>query len=561
MAPRIPGPIPGRTPDRTSDRAPGRISGPSRRTLLAAGSLVAAGAAVPLLSSCSTTTATKNTAASNAQAKLPTYAPVTAVRPDLPGTAQGAMPGYFNYPRNPKPAFNTPPLQGIGDVSVIYPTYSAVPPKPGNNAFWRQLDKDAGATLNITLASGGDYPTKFQTLIAGGDLPDIAVFPVPTPDQPQVMAKLFADLGPYLSGDAAKEFPYLANIPTDSWKTAVADGTIYAVPQPRALADRTLFARADIMRQLGVDPEPKSYQEFLQLMKDVTDAKKSRWAFANVWGMVAHLQMMLGAPNTWDDSKGTFTSYWADERTKQALGLVRDMVKQGLFHPDAASATAQFTPLRDYFTSGRTVMTSDGYAAWDIFGLQVGYDKVTALVEPKYAGGGDAKHFAGTGSQGLTVIRKGLGDKKTRALVNLLNWLCAPIGTAEHLHRKFGVEGTDFSWQNGVPTLTSKGARELVDVQYITDAPTILGPGPKDSVTAQHAWHARITNNLTPNPAVGRYSDTNSRLGAQLKKITDDAQLDIAFGRQPLSHWDDVIKQWRSTGGDKEAAEYAKSSD
>jgi putative aldouronate transport system substrate-binding protein len=521
--------------------------------------VAAAGAAVPLLSSCSTATVAKNTAAANAKAKLPTYAPVDVVRPDLPGTTRGAMAGYFSYPRHPKPAFSTPPLAGVGDVSIIYPTYSAVPPRPGNNAFWQQLDKGAGAKLDITLATGGDYPTKFQTLIAGGDLPDIVGFPVPTPDQPQVMEKLFADLGPYLSGDAAKEFPYLANIPTDSWKSAVANGTIYAVPQPRALPLNPLFARIDIIKQLGANPEPKSYQDFLQLMKDVTDAKKSRWAFADVWGMVTHLQMMLGVPNTWDDRGGKFVSFWTDERTKQAVGLVRSMVKQGLFHPDAASATAQFTPLRDYFTSGRTVMTSDGYAAWDIFGRQIGYDKVTALVEPKYAGGGDAKHYAGTGSQGLTVIRKGLGEKKTRALVNLLNWLCAPIGTAEHLQRKFGVEGVDYTWKDGLPTPTSRGARELVDVQYITDAPTIIGPGAKAEVTAQHTWHVRVTNNLIANPAVGRYSDTNSRKGAQLKKITDDAQLDIAFGRRPLSDWDDVIKQWRSAGGDKMSAEYAES--
>jgi putative aldouronate transport system substrate-binding protein len=526
---------------------------------VAAGSLAAAGAAVPLLSSCSTSPAAKDASAANARAKLPTYTPVTVVRPDLPGTDAGAMPGYFSYPRNPKPAFATPPLAGIGDVSIIYPTYSAVPPKPSDNAFWQQLDKGAGAKLNITLATGGDYPTKFQTLIAGGDLPDVMGFPVPTPSQPQVMQKLFADLGPYLAGDAAKDFPYLANIQTESWKTTLANGTIYAVPQPRALANHALLARADIIEQLGANPDPKNFQEFLQLMKDVTDAKSSRWAFANVYGMVEHLQMMLGAPNTWDTSGGKFVSTWTDERTKQALGLVRDMIKQGLFHPDAASATAQYTPLRDYFTSGRTVMNSDGYAAWDIYGQQIGYDKVTALVEPKHDGGGDAKHFAGTGSQGLTVIRKGLGEKKTRALLNFLNWLCAPIGTLEHLQRKFGVEGVDYTWKDGRPVATSRGARELVDVQYITDAPTILGPGQKAEVTRQHAWHVRIADNLIRNPAVGHYSDTNSRKGAQLKKITDDAQLDIAFGRRPLSHWDDVVKQWRAAGGDKMAAEYTES--
>lgn len=376
------------------------------------------------------------------------------------------------------------------------------------------------------------------------------------------MNKVYADLGPYLSGDSIKEFPYLANFPTESWKSTVTNGTIFAIPLPRAVSGTAMFARLDLISQLGANPEPKSYAEFLELMKAVTDPKKSRWAFANTTNMVVHLQMMVGAPNGWSETGGVFTNAYADDRTKQAIGMVADMVKQGLFHPDSSGIA--YTRIRDLFYAGRTALISDGYAAWDLFVRQlgssdVGTKKLGLVVEPKHDGGGDAQHFAGTGFQTITVIKKGLGDAKTKQLLNVLNFLSAPIGSAEHLHRKYGVEGTDFTFVDGVPTLNDRGNAEFMDVQYIADSQTILGPGPKDGVDRQHAWHERVTNDLVRNPTLGLYSDTYSRKGATLSTMMGNAQNDIIFGRKPLSTFDEAYASWKSGGGDKIAAEYADS--
>ena len=104
------------------------------------------------------------------------------------------------------------------------------------------------------------------------------------------------------------------------------------------------------------------------------------------------------------------------------------------------------------------------------------------MVHPAYDGGGDAPHFAGSGFQAITVIKKGLGEEKTRSLLNVLNFLAAPIGSREHLHRKFGVEGKDFTFQGGFPVLTQQGNTNFLDLQYIVDSPTILGPGPAAGV-------------------------------------------------------------------------------
>ncbi|SDT31200.1 extracellular solute-binding protein [Microlunatus soli] len=534
----------------------------SRRRLLgAAGAIGLAAASGASLSGCSDPTKDTNTAARNSKAVLPTYVPVELIKPDLPGS-ELLMPGYYAYPKDPKPVFDDPPGAGLGSVSVMYTTFVPTPPSADKNAFYARLQERLGCELKISAIPSDDYGAKFQTIIAGGDVPDVCNFPLPTPDQPRVMNKVFADLGPYLGGDAAKDYPYLANIPTASWKPTVSNGTIYAVTQPRALSGASMYTRRDIIDQLGANQEPKNYQEFLELLTAVTDKKKNRWAFANPTNMVMHLKMMLGAPNGWSESGGTFTSAVGDERHREAVSLTAGMIKKGLFHPDSASIA--YTKIRDLFFGGRVALTSDGYAGWDLFvrqlgGGEKGAAKLGLIVEPKHEGGGDAAHFAGTGFQGITVIKKDLPEDKIKKILNVLNFLAAPIGSREHLERKYGVEGTDYTWTDGLPALNSTGNREFMDLQYITDAQTIVGPGVKAGVDYQHAWNERVTKDLVHDPTIGLYSDTYSRKGKQLNKILDDAQSDVLFGRKPMKSLEEAYKTWRSQGGDDIAKEYAES--
>lgn len=534
----------------------------SRRTVLRSGTLAAAALAVGGSAvGCSTDeTVEANRGEANVKARLPSYHPVELIKPDLPGN-EVLMPGYYAYPRNPEPAFQNPPGAGLDQVTIMYPTFIATPPRPDRNSFYAQVQEELGAELDLTPVPSPDYNPKFQTMIAGGDLPEIMMFPLPTPDQPRVMDRLFADLGPYLAGDAIKDYPFLANIPTDSWRPAISNGTVYAVPQPRSLAGQATYYRRDLIEQVGANPEPASYDEVVELFKAVTDPKQNRWAVANSGFTRMVVAEMLGAPNGWQESGGEFTSAWGDERTKESVARTAELVKMGVFHPDAASAS--YTQFRDYFFAGRTAFLIDGYAGWDLFvrqlgGVAEGTRKLGLMVLPKYDGGGDAAHYAGTGFQAITVIRKGLGEERTRGLLGVLNFLAAPIGSREHLHRKFGVEGKDFTWEDGLPVLTQQGNTNFLDLQYIADAPTIIGPGPKEGVDLQHAWHQRATKNLVKDPTIGLYSDTYSRKGGPLGSVMGDVVTGIIFGRNKLDEYDEAYQRWRSEGGDKIAAEYAE---
>jgi putative aldouronate transport system substrate-binding protein len=504
------------------------------------------------LAGCSGKHAAHNSAAQNAKTKLPNYIPYAAIRPDLPGNAAGAMPGYFSYPRNPKRAITTRPAAGMGEVTLLTTTYTPPPTGTSSNKFWQQINKQIGATFAISLTPDDSWSTKSATVIASGNVPDVLMFAVNVQHEPQILSTLFADLSEYLAGDAVKDYPFLANMPTRSWIYTVANGGIFGVPQPRAVTGHATFYRSDLLD----DPNPGSYAEFVDMMRSVTNPKKNRWAYANAPNMLMLVQQMLGAPNNWAIKNGEFTSAITDDRTKQALGNVRSMVKEGLFYPDAFSTS--YTGFRELFLQGRTALLTDGYAAWDLLANQVN-DNVGALVEPKYDGGGDVPRYAGASVQATVSIKKGLGAAKTKKILGVLNWLAAPIGTEEYLFRKFGIEGHDFTWQNGVPTLNQTGTNETqMALQYVTDAPTILGPAPKKRVIAQHDWHVRVTKNLVYDPSAGLFSDTQASNGPKLALNIGNAQLAIMQGHKPLSSWDDAVREWRSGGGDAIARELTK---
>lgn len=531
----------------------------SRRTLLAGSA--AAGLGIGTLTGCSDPTKEANTAARNVSATLPTYKPVDLVEPDLPGD-DVLMSGYYAYPKDPKRVFTEPPAAGLDEIKIMYPTYVPVPPGRDKNKFYAQLEERAGCKLTFRRLPPGDYNAAFQTTIAGGDVPDVCMFPRPTPDEPRVLDKLFCDLGPYLSGDAAAEFPYLAALPPNSWRSTVANGSIYAVPQPRPVAPQAIFVRLDILEELGLDPEPADYKEFLDLMQAVTDPKKRRWAFANTGHMQQFVSSMLGAPNGWSEDGGKFTNALADERSLEAIQRVAEMVKKGLFHPDSASI--EYEKIREQFFAGRLALTSDGAVGWDLFvrqlgGPEEGARKLGMINQPKADGGGDARHFAGTSVQAITVIKKDLGEEKTRKVLNLLNFLSTPIGSREHLERKYGVEGHDFDFVDGLPTLNETGSGEFMDVQYVADSMTTIGPGPKIGVDKQYAWHKRASADPVYNPTVGLYSDTYSRDGVSLGEGLNAAVSDVIFGRKPITAVSEAYESWRKDGGDKIAAEYAES--
>ncbi len=530
----------------------------SRRGLLrGAGALSLAAAAAPLVTACGSGTDGTDTAAANAKLKLPTYVPFTGVDPDLPA-GENLLPGFYGYPSDLVRAVSGKPAEGAGKVSILVNTFTPVPPGAGSNQYWQQLNERVGAELAFNIVPDADYGTKLTTSLAGGDLPDLVMLQSWTPNLPAVLKAKFADLTPYLSGDAVKEYPFLANIPEFSWRPMIANGGIYGLPTPRASIGNIMFTRDDLIAERSLNPQPGSFAEFLELCEGLTDAKAGRWALGDTGvaggGALMFALAMAGAPNGWAVKGGKFTNAVESDAYPEALDAVAGMVKKKLFHPDAFSAT--FQQGRDWFGTGKIALKIDGYAAWDILRSAYPGIDVGAMTAPAYEGGGQGRHFTGPGSFAVTGVKKG-DEKRIRQLLAIADWMAAPFGTEEHLFRKFGASGTHYTMKDGLPTPTKQGGTDVkIPMQYLVDSPPVIGPGGKAVVDKQYAFHRKAAPLLVEDPTVGLYSATQAAKGQALSKILSGAVSEIVRGNKPVSDWPSAVRSWRQSGGDKVRKEY-----
>ncbi|GAB3450479.1 extracellular solute-binding protein [Actinophytocola sediminis] len=523
------------------------------------GAMTLAAASTSFISACGGGGGTVNSAEANAGVRLPTHVPYTGVTPDLPA-GPDLLPGFYRYPENLVTAITSKPGEGAGRVAILVDTFTPVPPPLADNAYWQALNDQIGAELAFNIVPDSDYSTKVTTTIAGGDLPDMVMLPSWTPDLPGVLRAKFADLTPFLSGDAVKDYPFLANIPEFSWQPMVANGGIYGLPTPRASIGEIMFVRDDLVAQRSLNPKPADHKEFIELCTGLTDERAGRWALGDTGlgggGAMLFLLEMFGAPNGWTEKDGTFTNAVETEEYPEALAALVDMVQKGLFHPDVFSAT--FQQGRDWFGTGKIAMKVDGYAAWDILlstyqGIEVG-----GLLAPAHDGSGDGRHFTGNGSFAVTAIKKG-DEARVKQMLAIANWMAAPIGTTEHLFRKFGVDGVDHTMSAGIPSLTGAGDTNVkIPMQYLVDQAPILGPGDRAVVDKQYAFHREVAPRLVRDPTVGLYSPTNASKGSVLSKALNNARSEIVRGNQPVSGWAEVVRQWRQSGGDQVRGEFEK---
>ncbi|MGI5288998.1 extracellular solute-binding protein [Nonomuraea polychroma] len=526
----------------------------TRRTLIG-GALLA-----PLLASCSSQSSGTPAPTSNAKAKLPSYIPYSGVKPDLAPTAQGVDAGYLAYPANPVSVITQPPGRG-GTVTAMTLTYGAVPPAVGQNTYWQELNKHLGVTLNLNVVPNADYANKLTTVVAGGDLPDLMTFyaALKPPQFPALLRAKFQDLTEFLGGDAVKDYAFLANIPTPSWRNVAFSGGIYGVPVPRGTAGTVMFVRDDLIREKGLERQPKSFEEFRALCKALTDPSRNRWAIGNPETLLAFLEQMSGAPNMWKEEGGKFTHHYETEEAKQALSDMLTLVKDGVFHPDAVGADT--VQVKQWLQAGAIAVNRDGFAAWSTNAPPDTKDpeNFSGAILPPGRDGGQGVHWAGWGAFGMVAFRK--ADKERIAeLLRICNWLAAPFGTAEHKFRKYGLPGVHHE-QNGADlVLTEKGTTELtVPINYLADAPTVLyEPGKPALTKAQHAFEQQLMPLAVADPSVGLFSETQTSKGAQLDKRYTDTLRDIVAGRKPFSAWDETVREWRSGGGDQIKAEYQK---
>jgi putative aldouronate transport system substrate-binding protein len=489
----------------------------------------------------------------------PAYVASNIVKADLPGTNAGVQDAFLTYPSTLAAGSKGKPGDG-SKVKAMVITYGA-PSKSAadGNKFAQAVNDALGIDLELVLISDADYSTKFSTMMASGDLPDIMVLGLyPLPNQGAFIESQCADLTPYLSGDNVKKYPNLAAIPTYSWKNAGAwGGKLYTIPTNRPLMGPQLYGNGSLTGSLTKGMKVADFTAALQALSG-----GGKFGLTGTAGF-ANLDVyagMFGAPSQWGVKNGQFTHYWQTDEYKATLTQAAAWFKSGIYSPD--SLTTQLPQAKTLFQNGTNATIRDGYGAYSGYVTAVNGAFPVSIVRP-FDAGATVKMPSAGGYFGATALKKA-PEARIKMLLEVLNVLAAPFGTKEYELFNYGVEGTHFTRdKNGNPSVRT----ELGKVENPTNLPYkyLAAPtaplyiaGQSEATKAMYQAQQDIIPVTVADASLGLQSDNWNKSAATAKKPVADAINDIVSGKRPVSDWDGLIKTFMSAVGTAAAADYAK---
>jgi len=551
---------------------------------------VLAGAAIPLLEACTAVPSapaasggapTAPKAAAKQPNVYPTFRPVTTgPKPDFASSGPQYEDGFTNFPKdNPKSWTKSPPGNGT-NVSVLSQARGIggnTPPTPlDNNPAWKEVNRQLNANVTYTITPTPDYQAKLAAVMSGTDLPDIILFQgglggtnatsstvgaSSTTNLPAFLEHSMADLTPYLGGDAVKDYPNLAAIPTFAWKNSgcAYNGKIYMWPVERYRPLNMLFRNTDIWdKEVGANYVPTDAADFKKALVQVNRPKDDRYAIVgtNIQYNLQVFPALFGAPNGWAIDNGKLTRDIETPQYKESIAYIRDLVASGLYYPDSLINPASSAGVQTFAQGKGAIMVYTFGVNWSSLwtATQAAKPVVNFLPLGLFPGhtGQKPGHFLGPGFIVTNGMKKG-SPERIQEILRIVDWLAAPFGSAEDLLLTYGIKDVEYTLDaNGHP-VQNKGAAadtQAVPWQYIVQHPQVMFfPNYPDYAKLEYeAEHMLIPVGIE-DPTWGYFSSANSTQGPSISQTVLDTLTDILVGRRDISEYDQMVKDWQQKGG------------
>lgn len=532
--------------------------GPSRRTLLTGALAAAAVTGVGGLTACTSGGSSDQTPGKVDKAVIPTYQPFQNVpKPDLPGSE--LVPNYyFTYPTERPKSVNHAMGSG-GDLRAMVVTYLPPPKALDQNPYWKMINEKIGMNFKPDLVNADNYQSKFATVTASGDLPDImqVVTYMQPPRLDALVNNAFTDLTDIVKGDNIKKWPNIAALPTSVWGLAMLNGKIWGIPVSPAPEGSGLWMREDVSQSKGIKELPKTKDDFVSWCEELTDKKAGRYALSGWkggspvwipntgWGM-------FKVPNRFRLDGDKLIKAQETEEYLEAIAFTKQLWDKGYFHPDSPSLPMD--KATTMFWDGKILAKEGGFGSyWEQFSHQ---DKMMSFRVPYAADGGKGVHWQGSAFS-VSAIKK--GAKNVEELLNVIDYFNAPFGSQEHFDVMFGPEGVTHTIKNGQPVVTKDtDSYRALSTGFIGSGTSTMyasDPNLKPHYERWYKTQKAIEPMMVTDPTMGYYAADNAKAGP-LDKAIDDAQGDYIMGRKSLDEFKKVIADWRKNGGDKICQQY-----
>ncbi|MEU0228823.1 extracellular solute-binding protein [Streptomyces sp. NPDC006284] len=542
---------------------PNAASGPSRRKFLASTAVATAAVAggMPLLSACGGSDGGSRdgtTSAKDAKKLLPAYVASNVVAPDIP-SKNGSAVGFTSKLDLADLKTSVPEKLGKGGRVTVMSPFWGSPPKNGN-AYYKAMNDLIGVDVAWQNQDGNTYDQKLGAVLASSEVPDVVVVPGwnMTGKIPSAIIGKFADLGPYLSGDAVKDFPNLAAIPTDAWQRCIFGGKLRGLPMPSSYVPNNVpLYRQDIFEKEGYEV-PTSADEFLALAKEATNAKARRWACLDMkWTAFYSFGVLSGEEKSlgWNEVDGKLVYRIETDEYLEALEWTRKLFAAGVVHPDAELGKSSAQDPGPKFAAGEFLVYNQDISQWwsrtaeqaaqnpafKIWGMDIfGHD------------GGAPTLWAKNPASIFAFVNKKASESVIRDVLAVANVTAAPYGTKEYMATNYGVEGTHYTVKDGVPTKTDQGNIDVMNayVMIASPAATMAHPDFPEVGKGQVEWQQRM-GAFTRKSAFYGMQITEPARYTNLSNDFEQLEDDFVRGRKKMSDVQQAVSEWRSKGGDK----------
>src|SRR5699024_6724962 len=330
--------------------------------------------------------------------------------------------------------------------------------------------------------------------------------------------------------------------------------------RPRVPIFPRLEARTDTLDELGLTPEFRNGEEFLDLCREITNPKADQYAM--IQPTATFIKSMFAVPNEWEKTDQGFRHEIESPRFIEYLEFVVDMWKEGLFHPKSFQNPSRM-PL---FQKPAFLLYEVGGAgfssAMPLYRPGAPTLTVKPVVAPLAEGGGNAPTRVIEGGATHFALRKDLEPDQVKLILRMLNYTASSFGTQEFLNVQFGKEGYNYDLDaDGQPVVKESGRHEIFPITLFPG--TLVrhySPEYPDVVKKECAYEAEVSQKVVLDASFGLFSatalDKESALGKQIQTAIGE----VSQGRKKVSEWGDVVKDWAARGGDEIRKEYEEAS-
>lgn len=438
------------------------------------------------------------------------------------------------------------------------------------------VEKTFGVNLTTYPTTYGDYATKLQSLLVGGDIPDVIVINDPNILQTYAAQGVLAEVD---KDTIAKYAPRLYADIEKNWKVgwyySLYNGKNYGYPlsYPSGVNSSCTGWRTDLLGRAGVDVVPDSLDE----VEEAFAALKKIGVYGmstNGTSYYAQFMTIFGAygvmPTAWQRLDGHVINGAVAPQAKDALSRLASWYKKGYI--DTEFMTTQANAQVQKFTAGKVGMW-DYCGATDTdpnnpAGLLATARKadskaeITLSLPPQGPGGRGSWAWGPAGW--IVVFGKQLENDPAK-LQKILS-IVDKIDANEVLGTKlqFGEEGSMYTLSDSAKGIEGgwKWTSKYADVNKQGAA----GIGTIPPAIGQPGWKVEY-NAVFPDPPVAAIAEKYGHYGvydlfgktgsvpgsgkylAELQNLKVKTYAQIISGASSISSFDTFVEQWNAGGG------------